>query len=253
MPFINGIWNEPEKEIINSIKLTNSNITLTYLYSKEYNGTYRLVYSIIIFSGKYDLNDPTLIRKIDNNSLKDAILNSIQPYDKSYMKLVNYSFKIVTFDFMWQKWIKEATNGIQPRTYLSKFAKSISLKKQIPKMISYGYGREYFSDFLEKKFKEYVSNRRFNLWFSGLIPEQLTKKYSNNLSNMFDFEYDMQTNNILLRLKNIYIFALLFATDQTINNSQQPYVKIDFSKKVKDKIIPYDKNKWETFIKRKFI
>ena len=71
---------------------------------------------------------------------------------------------------------------------------------------------------------------------------------------MFDYEYDWQTNTMVAKLKPVYIMGLVFAVGTAVNRQdKKSYVKIDFEKSVKRKSKKFDRKKWQSFIKKKFI
>jgi hypothetical protein len=257
MPFINGFWTEPPKVLLaNSIKINPKDISLTFIRSNDVNKEFKITFTVTLFSSQYDFHNPSIASKIDKKSLGDAIFNSIYEGDKDYVVLESFSFLTATFRFLWKKWFNDSLVGVTPKNHISKFERTFSFKRQLPRMISYNFN-PYSGSFLVNRFKELTSERKMHNWFDGFIPKSYQDKINVKISNMFDYQYDYQENKMILRLMNIYIFGILFAIGSKIVDTQQsrkqPYIKIDFDKKVKDKAVQFDKSKWEKFIRQRFI
>lgn len=256
MPFINGFWVEPPKPQNNSIKIISNDISLNFIRASIISNEFKIVYAVSVFSNQYDFNVPFVASKINQNSLKEAIFNSIYEGDKKYLVLESFSFIKATFKFLWKKWFDDSLLNVAPRTDISKFERVFTFKKQLPRMVLYNFN-PYINNFLVDRFREYTSERKMHNWFDGFISKVYLDKINIKISNMFDYQYNYQTNSIILRLKNIYIFGILFAISaKIIDNAQvrkQPYLRIDFDKKVKNKVAKFDKKKWELFINQRFI
>lgn len=254
MPFINGIWTDPIKELPNSIDISSSSVNLTHITSGESVGEYKMTFGVVVFSHQFDFNDPSIVRKVNKASLKKAIYNSLKASDQKYFEIEKFSMNSATFIFSWRKWFKDATQSITPKTHMSKFEKTFTFKVKLPDLLAFNFS-PYTDLFMVKKFRDYASERRMDEWFKGYIPKEYESRIRSKTSDMFDYSYDRQFNRISLRLKNIYILGILFAVGQTVNSqmNKQPYVKVNFNEKVKDRANKFDRQKWETFIKRKFI
>jgi len=256
MAFINGFWVEPPKTLNTPIKVTSNDISLNFIRCSDLNKEYKIVYSVMVSSPLNDFNDPRIASKVDQNSLKEAIFGAIYEEDKKYVVLENFSFRLATFKFLWKKWFDDSLVGVTPRTEFSKFERSFTFKKQLPRMVLHNFS-PYSNTFIVNRFREYTSERKMHNWFDGFIPKDYQNKINIKLSNMFDYSYDYQKNALVLRLMNVYIFGILFAINAVVNDTQQsrkqPYIRIDFDKKVKDKAPQFDKKKWETFIRQRFI
>jgi hypothetical protein len=252
MPFIAGIWNEPPKEIINSIDISSSSVTLTHILSVESGGEYYSSFGVTLFSNKFDFNDRRLIRKINKPSLKKAIFNSLDARDQKYYEIVGFTTRNVKFKFLWRKWMNDSLQGVNPKTHMSKFEKSFKLRVQLPNMLAFNF-TPYTDKFIVKKFRKLTSERKMDKWFKGFIPKEYENKIRIKTSDMFDYNYDNQFNKVILRLKNVYILGILFAVGETVkSNTAQPYVKVNFNKKVKNKANNFDRKKWESFINKRF-
>lgn len=253
MPFIRGLWSEPQKEIIDSIDISSSSVNLTHISSRESSGEYLATFGVVVFSHKFDFQDPSILRKVNKASLKKAIFNSLKAEDRKYFEIQRFGMKTVTFKFLWRKWFQDSTKGIRPQKHLSKFEKAFSFNKQLPGMIRYNFSA-YTDKFVIRKFRNYASERKMNNWFQGFLPREYDRKIRAKTSDMFEYSYDVQFNKIIMRLKNVYILGILFAVGQKVDlRNRQPYVKINFNQKVKGRANKFNRMKWETFIKRKFI
>lgn len=251
MPFIAGIWVEPPKQIVKSIDISSSSVTLTHILSVESAGEYYSTFGVTVFSSKFDFNDMRFIRKINKQSLKKAIFNSLSKSDQEYYEIVTFGLKTVKLKFLWRKWMTDALQGAKPKAHLSKFEKKIKFKIQLPNILLYNF-TPYTDKFIVKKFRKITSERKMDNWFKGFIPKAYENKIRSKTSDMFDYFYDNQFNCLILRLKNIYILGILFAVGETIKKNQQPFVKVNFNKKVKNRANNFDRKKWESFINKKF-
>ncbi len=187
--------------------------------------------------------------------MKDAIIAKIDSFDRPYMILKKFNIKSATFEFDYKKWMKDVLQGVRPNNRLSKFEQRFKLKKQVPKMIAFSVTRINFDKFIVRKFKEYMEkNHKSRSWFTKFLPNDIAGKIRLKISTMFDYEYDWQTNTIVAKLKPIYIMGILFAVGVAVDHKKrQSYVKIDFKKSVKRKSKNFDRKKWQSFIKKKFI
>lgn len=255
MPFINGIWVEPIEPKPNSIEITPSMVSLSHIQSVESNGDWVVSMGVIIFSAKYDFSQPADARRIDMVSLKKALYSSLDSYDQNYFVIDKFGARVVRFRFLWKKWLNDSLNGIQPRSHMSKFEKTFKLKKRVPNLIAHNH-TTYFGNFLIRKFRQMTSNRKFDRWFKTFLSREMNRKIKTHTENMFEYEYNFQTNEVIARLKTIYVLGILYAVGEVVKynkNDKQPYVKVDFNKKVKNKANKFDRRKWESFIKRKFV
>lgn len=254
MPFFNGIWVDIQKPSTDAIKISPNNISLTFIRANDINKEYKITFAVTVFSQEYNFNIPGVATKVDMQSLKNAIISSVHESDRPYFLLENFTFKIATFKFLWRKWFSDSLTGVNPQTHLSKFERTFSLKRQLPRMIAYNFN-PYTNIFMVNRFRELTTERKMHSWFDGFIPKEYQQKINIKIDNMFDYSYDYQFNRIVLRLKSIYILGILFAVGYAVNTAlekKQPYIRIDFEKKTKGKIKDFDRKKWESFIKQKF-
>lgn len=116
----------------------------------------------------------------------------------------------------------------------------------------------YFEKFLTRHFKDYMEKKRKPAkWFKYLIPEELRKKTRTKVSNMFEYNYDMQWNTMTLHLKTIYIMALLFAIGSITYHASKTKVQgsqqMKFAKNVRANIPKFNLRKFEKFVRTRNI
>jgi len=252
MPFVNGLWVEPQKKE-NTIMLTQDNLVLTFIRSGENTVGYDIVYSIQITSNELLQDRINSYRRINRKSLKDSLQLYIPKNDRKYIDIKSFDTNKVIYKFLWKKWIADSIKNVKPTSQLSKMTKTFKLKISLPKMLIFNFN-PYLERFLEKKVKSYMSNNQQKNWISGLIPRELEHQIKSKMTSLYDFTYDSQNNSIILKIKDIYLLGILYATGRYVNNKRQPYVKIKFQDKIKKKKgKKFDRNKWEKFINKKFI
>jgi hypothetical protein len=171
------------------------------------------------------------------------------------MKLISYSTNRATFEFDYKKWMNDSLRNVKPNNRVSKFEQRFKFKKQLPKMIQYSASMD-FEKFMIRKFKEYMeTNRKNRTWFEKFLPRGISGKIRKGISHMFEYTYDKQSNTIIAKLKDLYILGILFAVGHTIDSNLRgkKLIDIDFEKSVKRKSKQFDRRKWESFIKKRFI
>ena len=241
---------------ISRIKINKNDVNLTFLLTRDVGKTYRIVYVVGILT-RQQRYDPSFIlspSKIDMVSLKKAILANIFYSDLKYMNLISFTHKTAIFDFNIEKWLDDATRNLKPKTEFSRFNRVFRFKAKVPMMVlttnSFG-----FSEFVIRNFKEYMdSKQKAAKWFKYLIPEELRKKVRSRVSNMFEYNYDMQWNSLTLTLKTVYILALIYAIGlmakkMTKSDVSGEYKQRQFAKSVKSNITKFDRKKWEFFVR----
>jgi len=252
MPFVNGLWIEPQKKE-NTIILTQNNLVLTFIRSGETTVGYDIVYSIQITSNEITQDRANSYRRINRKSLKDSLGLYIPKNDRKYIEVKSFDTTKVVYKFLWKKWIADSIKNVKPTAQLSKMTKTFKLKISLPKMLLFNFN-PYLERFLEKKIKNYMANNQQKNWISGLIPRELEYQIKSKMTSLYDFTYDSQNNNVSLKIKDIYLLGMLYATGRYANNRKQPYVKINFQENVKRKKgKKFDRMKWESFINKKFI
>lgn len=240
---------------ISRVRINKNDVNLTFLLTRDTGKTYRIVYVVGILTKEQRYN-PTFIlspNKIDMISLKKAILANMFYSDLKYMNLIKFTHKIAEFDFNVEKWLKDATNNLIPKTEFSRFNRVFRFKAKVPMMVlttnSFG-----FNEFIIRNFKEFMdSKQKAAKWFKHLFPAELRKKVRSRVSNMFEYNYDIQWNSLTLTLKTVYIFALIYAIGLaakklTKSDISGEYKQKQFAKSVKLNITKFDRKKWEKFI-----
>jgi len=255
MPFINGFWIEPEVKTKTKQKIAPSQVNLTFTLGRPVGDTYRIIFMVNLRNNILSPEKSLLNSNVDMATLKKSIIQKIDPYDRNYMKLTKFSTVKATFEFDSKKWLNDALKNVAPNNRLSKFEQRFKFKIQIPKMIQFSITRVNFDKYIVRRFKEYMkTHNKSRTWFTKFLPREIAGKIRLSISTMFDYEYDWQTNTMVAKLKPVYVMGLIFAVGAaTSKNVRRNYVKIDFEKSVKRKRKSFDRKKWQSFIKKKFI
>ncbi len=255
MPFINGFWVEPVKKTKEKQNITPSQVALQFTLGRPVGDTYRVVFMVSLRNNILSPEKSLQNKDIDMKSLKAAIISRIDSYDRDYMKLTKFSTVSATFELDTNKWLRKALQSVSPNNRMSKFEQRFKFKIQIPKMIQFSVTRINFDKFIVRKFKDYMKkNNKSRTWFTKFLPRDIAGKIRLSIATMFDYEYDWQTNTMVAKLKPVYIMGLVFAVGTTVNRQdKRSYIKVDFEKSVKRKSKSFDRNKWQSFIKKKFI
>jgi hypothetical protein len=257
--FINSIFLTPniqQKNFIEKIKLQKQDVILNPLFSSDVGKNYKCVFTINILPRIRQENPsvPFSPRNIDMNSLRDAIIDNIDFYDRNYMVLTSFNTQKAEFYLNVNKWLGDCMNGMTATTHLSKFDRQFNLKKVPPKMIRTDFLRDSFGNFIIRRFREKLNPQKEAKFFKHLITPEIRRKLKKRLGNMFDWEYDMQWNKIIAKLKPMWIVILLTGVGSIVKKVSQIKNKQElFSTKVKKNVEKFDKDRWQKFIKRKFI
>jgi hypothetical protein len=255
MPFINGLWIEEPKINKQKIKIKPSQINMSVIYGSQYLDTYKILTSIML-QNNINQTRPIQNRDIDKEFYKKSLISKLSPLDKKYMKLKSFNTINAEYVFDVNKWLNDALKNINPKSKSSKFEKRFKFAVNVPPIIANHSARLGFDNFIVKKFKQYMDkHNKTNTWFKTFFPKSISNKISKNYSNMFDYEYDWQTNSIVAKLKPAYVMALLFSVGVAATKAKNynKYMTIDFEKSVKKKAKLFDKKKWDKFIKQRFI
>jgi hypothetical protein len=238
------------------IKVQKKDIMMQFLLANDIGKTYRVVFIIMINYNQLlkDYGAQPSASNIDLLSLKNAILDSIHPYDKKYMILSKFSTTEAEFLFDTKKWLEDATRGIQPKTYFSRFAKEFRFKVEPPKMIMFDELRNVWSKFISRKFRSWTEEHsRYNLFFKLMVPQYLRNKMKHKINDMFSWEYDMQWNRMIVRMKSFWIAAILFGFGSLIYKAQKQEVeKKQFDSRIKKYVPTYDRKEWLKFVGRRY-
>lgn len=253
MPFENGLWVEPDKETIDSITVKPSYINLTFLRSNSKLNDYEIVYSIILSSAEYDFSDTNVRRRVLKKTLTKALISKIKEDERRYISVKSNSGDRVIFVFNFKKWFADSTKPLQTKSYMSKFERRIKLKKTLPSLVYYNYDA-YLGKFISKKFKQFVPNLNIKKSIKGMLPRAFELQNRIKYKDLFNYEYDYQANEMILKLKNEYLMMIMFAVT-TAAKLTDTFVKIDFTKRVSriNSSKGFNSKKWKTFIKKKFI
>lgn len=242
----------------NRVKIKKSDVYLQFLLAKDIGPTYKVEY-IVQLNPMEAVKNPSINlspSNVDMASLKKAIIDNIDLYDKKYMILKNYDTRKAIFHLDTDRWMNDALSTVRPVTHLSKFNRVFRLKTRVPRMILYDPMSKIFGDFVIKKFKEWMEKRsKEGTWFKFLLPTSAARsKLRSKVRNMFDWEYDIQWNLVTATLKSIYIMALLFSVGAMAKKLSDRDVKnknIEFSKKVEKNLKAFDLKKFEKYVNRK--
>lgn len=249
------------KELYSSKIILNKNeVSLDFLESKDMGNSFKLIYIIRINTKgrKLDPGKVMSMTTLDLESLKNGIVSNFSVYDKKYLMLKAFDDKRAIFEFNYEKWLKEATNGMVGKTYFSKFDREFKFKILPPKEIKKDLLSIKFEKFITRKFLDSLEKKTKEQkeFFKYLIPPKEQKKIKTSFRNMFDWYYDSQWNKMVAKLKSIYIIALMYATGSAIKKLSQKNItksqKELFSTKVSNNLISFDKKKWEDFTRKRF-
>jgi len=240
------------------IKINKGDVYLQFMLAKDIGPTYKVEF-LIQLNPIEKTRDPSLMlspSSIDMESLKNAILDSINPYDKKYMILNQYDTRKAIFHLDSDKWFNDCLSTVNPVTHLSKFNRVFRLKARVPLMILADPLSKIFGDFVVKKFKEYMEKKnKEGYWFKYLFPTSAARsRMRSRVRNMFDWEYDQQWNTVTATLKPIYIMGLLFSVGALAKKISDRDVKnrnIEFSQRVQQNLKSFDLKKFEKFVSRK--
>lgn len=208
----------PTKEI-------DYDVMLTFVNAKVSNGKYSFLFMNSLIS-KDITGNGVRASQIDMRKLQSKIMGKVDIKDLKYIKLREFSTSRVVFVFDIDSWLDDALRNSVGRVYLSKYDKEFRLKIQPPAMVRYYGIRVEFSRYVANYFKEYARKKpqQRNTLFS-IIPKSYENIIKTHVSNMFDYEYDFQSNRIIVRLKTIYLTGLIFAsfalTEKNLNIRQK--------------------------------
>lgn len=245
-----------KKEIV----LNRNNVRLNFLLARVSQGKWKIRFIVELRLSGNQINPMKQVRASTVNmaSLKKAILDNVSSYDLKYIDLDYFNTNTAEFYFDHEKWLKDATANLTPRTHMSKFDREFKLKKKLPSMITTTYTSPDLQKLIVNAFKDWLEkSKKENDFFKYLIPRTQRSKIRTKFRNMFEWEYDIQWNKIIATLKSIYIMALLYAVGEGISKLNSKNINSSkknlFSVKVKSKIPKFDSKKWEKFIKKRFI
>jgi hypothetical protein len=237
----------------NKIKLVKNNIRLQFYFCGLTQKGYKLSFIVYLITP----TTPGQIRasQIDDVSLKKAIIDNIDEYDRNYMELSFFSTNKAEFYFNYNKWINDTLKDIDIQKELSIFNRKIKFKKALPKMVMYNSLRKGFSDFLSLKLREEILKRKLDKKkFIPFLPKEFVNFLGQKTDKLFNYEYDMQYNTLYVRLKpelvitaSLLLAKVISDTKSDIKNNDLKDPKF-FDASVKKMLT--DKN-WEMKINNK--
>ena len=243
------------------VQISQEDLTLSFIISKDIGDFYEMVYNVQILTKEQRMN-PTIKlppRSIDMASLRMAILSKVNAFDRKYMELKKFDARYAIFHFNVEKWLNDALMGVNPRTELSKFSRTVKFRIKIPFMMLQNPMVYQFEDFLIRNFKKYMEKKRVSRqWFRYLFPQDFHTRAREAISNMFDYSYDMQWNLITITLKTFYVMALLFSVGLVAYQVGKQEVDSQwrqqrFARNVEANVPRFDYKRWEKFIKTRRI
>lgn len=207
------------------VKDIEYDVMLTFVNAKVSNGKYTFLFMNSISSRDISKNN-IRASQMDMKKLQSKIMGKVEQKDLKYIKLKEFSTSRVVFVFDIDSWLDDALRNVTGRVYLSKYDKEFKLRIQPPAMVRYYGIRIEFSRYVANYFKEYAKKKpqQRNVLFN-IIPKSYENVVRTHVSNMFDYEYDFQSNRIIVRLKTIFLTGLIYAsfalTDKKLNSRQK--------------------------------
>lgn len=253
--------NVPSLDYSGKIFITKNDVNLTPMISREAMGFYQMHYIVQINLKPHQADPGFSLRasQIDLVSLRTAILSNIKPYDLRYVILHSFDTRGAIFRFNHDAWLRDATSRMRVTTHFSRFDRSFKFNLKLPRMIMTDFTLATFEPFLQRRFIDWLeSSRKEAQYFRALIPDNVRRNIRTKLRNMFEWSYDSQWNEVVARLKNIYILALLYATGTMVeklrasNNISRNQRQL-FAKDVEKNIPKFDRKKWEDYVKKRFM
>lgn len=233
-------------------KISEKELSMTFLNARQVADTYKLEFSLSLSFQTFDngsISKKLTASNIDMKSLREAVWDKIDRYDKEYLTLKDLSTNKATFYFNYEKWFDDSIKDKRSNMSLAKFSKEISFSKRVPKIIMYDMMRENFGEFIENRFKKYIIDKKLDKkWFRNIMKD---RKFRAKVANIFNYDYDMQFNKITMSLKPQYIMMFLFGLSRLTRNTEINYndFEKEFEKKTKRKLSMKEKNKYQKFIK----
>jgi len=230
---------------MNKLEVRKTDVTLQFSNSKDIGSTYKVEYFVHV-SPKKNLEDPSkelTMRNVDSTSLKKAIIDNIKKKDEEFMDLVSFDTTKAVFHLKLDKWIKSATTGLKGTKDIKNFSINFKLKEQIPPMIKKDILRTEWDDFLVRKIKQWVSEKknRESRLLNVIFPKQIVKNINQRLYNMFDWSYDSRWNKVEAKLKSVWTVALVYSTIELTKKDSLSKLRREskskmFSVKVKEEL-----------------
>lgn len=230
---VDGFKNLPNTLILNVPKVNQQtvnpefDVSLTFVNAKVFNGEYTFLFSNSINSRELAFSGRNIrASQIDMKKLQSKIMSNVKNDDLKYIKLKQFTTSRTIFAFDIDAWLDDALKGSIGRVYLSKFDKEFRLTKLPPAMVRHYGLRIEFSRYVASYFKEYSKKKpQHRSTLFSIIPKSFENSIRTHASNMFDYEYDFQSNRIIVRLKTIFITGLMFSAFSLsdANNKRQKF------------------------------
>ena len=255
-PFYTSIQNTlPQRQV--KIVLRKQDVKISFLLARPVGGKYKIEYIVTIIPSVREKNPSVLLNPltVDMNSLKQAIIQNLDSYDRGYLEIGEFDTAKAIF-YVSERYYADMFRSITVSTTFSSFRRDFKFGKRLLRVIAYDPIHS-FDDFLLKKFLEYMKkNHKDALWFKLLLPEQMRKRYRGRTRILFDWNYDPTLHKITATLKTIYIIAIIYATGSMLkkmnNNATLSYSDQKlFSDKVKGNLKKFDSKKFEKYVRRR--
>lgn len=246
---VDDFWKQQNRKIA----LAKNNVSLQFYFASATNLGYKSSFIVHI-------NTPAIgqIRasQIDMDSLKQAIWDNVDDYDKQYTELRFFSTNKAEFYFDWKKWINNAFKDIELKKEFSIFNRRLMFKIRLPQMIRFDSIRNGFCDFIERKMREKITADRLEKKkFIPFLPKKLIEALDKKVENLFDYTYDMTGNMLIIKLKPqiVLIASLILATTAGAIVANKKFNKgAFFDASFKDKLGSQSKE-WVKLIDKKFL
>jgi hypothetical protein len=209
-------------------KLSRNDVRLEFMSAREIEEDFKVDYIV-------RLRTSTPASQIDTISLRTAIKENMQPIDVKYMILKSFNTTRATFYFDDELWIREATDGIKPKTKFSEFSRTFKFMVPLPDMLLEDVARIDLTHFLVKIFKRYLLTAKGSVkWFKRFFPKGIRSVVSESLPARFSYKYNYQDNTMTMHLRPFWILALLYGVGEALKYRQRMQVEdIDFEALVK--------------------
>ncbi len=244
---------------MSNIEIRKADVSLQFCNAKDIGSTYKVEFYVNINLGKRleDQSVKLTMRNVDSISLKKAIMSNLTNKDSDYMDLVSFDTTKAVFHLKTDKWIKEATKGVDGVKNITTFSIVFKLKEPAPSMIKKDILSKDWENFVSRKFKQWVSDKpkRENTMLNVIFTKEVSSKINQKLTNMFDFSYDPRWNKVEAKLKSIWVVSLMVATTKLSkynNVSVRPTKEKYFAQAVGKEIDRRSKKDYSDLIDKKY-
>lgn len=227
-------------------------VNITFVNAKVSNGKYSFLFMNSIMSKSLTSNSMGIrASQIDMKKLQASIMSKVDKKDLKYIKLKEFSTSRSIFIFDIDSWLDDALKNVSGKVYLSRYDKEFRLNIQPPTMVRHYGIRVEFSKYVANYFKEYAKKKpqQRNSLFN-IIPKSYEKTLKTHISNMFDYEYDFQSNRIIVRLKTIFLTGLIFSSFALAGNNFK--ANMSFEDMVKKNLTTFPEGKLNKLAPKRF-